>query len=61
MRIEKPIKSSASIHSVAQTLTKEKEKDNRMDRGRGERQKELQKGLKREKEKMERREGNREA
>ena len=30
---ERTIESSVSIHSLAQTLTKEKEKDKRMDRG----------------------------
>ena len=30
---EKPIESSASIHSVAQPLTKEREKNRKMDRG----------------------------
>ena len=53
---EKPIESSTSIHSVARTLTK-KEKDKRMDSGKGERQRELQKRLKMEREKMERAEG----
>ena len=48
---EKLIESSTSIRSVAQTLTKKKEKDNWMDRGRGEKQRELQKELNREKEK----------
>ena len=45
---EKPIESSTSIHSVAQSLTKEREKYRKMDRGRGERQRELQRERKRE-------------
>ena len=35
---EKPIESNSSIHSVAQTLIKEKEKNKRMDKGMTERQ-----------------------
>ena len=44
---EKPIDSSASIHSVGHTLIEEKEKDKSMERGRGKGQRELQKELNR--------------
>ena len=55
---EKPIESSASIHSVAQTLTKEKEKDKRMKRG-GEKTKTVTERVNKGKKKMERGKGDR--